>query len=101
MRTALVVLALLAATQASAAPVPPVSYRCDDGTSLVARFRNRAGAPGAVDLSFGPGTAPVHLPQVLAADGGRYSGRGVEFRIKGRDATLTRGAASTPCQAAP
>jgi membrane-bound inhibitor of C-type lysozyme len=37
------------------------------------------------------------LPQVLSADGGRYANDGVEFWIKGRDATLTRDGRRQTC----
>lgn len=100
MRAILIAFGLAAATVASAATVPPVTYSCADGTSLVAQFHTAASGPGAVDLTFGAGTKPVRLPQAMSADGGRYTGKGIEFWIKGRGATLTRRAASTTCQAA-
>jgi membrane-bound inhibitor of C-type lysozyme len=37
------------------------------------------------------------LPQVISADGGRYADNGVEFWIKGKNATLTRGGGSETC----
>lgn len=71
-------------------------YRCDDGTTLVARFSPPDQQDGRVALIFGDGRK-VTLPQAPSADGGRYVGAGIEFWIKGRGATLTRGGASESC----
>ncbi len=39
------------------------------------------------------------LPQVVSADGGRYGAGDVEFWIKGKGATLTRGGNAQSCSA--
>lgn len=71
-------------------------YHCDGGTVLVARFSPPDLPNGRVTLIFGDGRE-ITLPQVKAADGGRYSGDGVEFWIKGRGATLNHNGASQNC----
>jgi membrane-bound inhibitor of C-type lysozyme len=73
-------------------------YRCDGGTTLVARFSPPTQQDGRVALTFGDGRKAT-LPQAPSADGGRYVGAGIEFWIKGRSATLTRGGAGENCQA--
>jgi hypothetical protein len=39
----------------------------------------------------------IILPQARSADDGRYVGDGIEFRIKGKNATLKRGGTSKTC----
>ena len=55
--------------------------------------------PGRVDLRIGGGV--MSLPQAISADGRRYRGDDVTFRIKGQGAELTRGAVQTHCLAYP
>ncbi|KRE08042.1 hypothetical protein ASE63_22085 [Bosea sp. Root381] len=88
----------LAGVAASAEPSLAVeaNYRCSGGSALTARFSPPGTEPGHVVLSFGTGHS-VTLPQQLSADGGRYAGDGIEFWIKGRDATLRRGGGSETC----
>lgn len=82
---------------ASPALAAQARYRCDSGATLVARFSSPNQQEGRVALTFGDGRK-VTLPQAPSADGGRYVGGGIEFWIKGRGATLTRGSASESCQ---
>jgi membrane-bound inhibitor of C-type lysozyme len=71
-------------------------YACSDGTQLVARFSPPSITNGRVALTFETGRKIV-LPQVMSADGGRYANNGIEFGIKGRNATLTRRGDSETC----
>ena len=64
-------------------------YTCSGGTKLTARFSPPGGALGNVALTFETGET-LTLPQVMSADGGRYADKGVEFWIKGQNATLSR-----------
>jgi membrane-bound inhibitor of C-type lysozyme len=74
-----------------AQPQKALVYRCDDGTQLTAAFRFRS-----AQLQLDGRT--VVLTRRIAASGSRYSKRRLSFRIKGRDATLTRGPRSTTCR---
>lgn len=71
-------------------------YECSGGTRLTAQFSPPDAQAGRVTLTFDTGREMI-LPQVVSADGGRYAGDGVEFWIKGRNATLTRGGRSETC----
>jgi len=82
-----------------AASATTASFRCADGATFQATFSSGAGA-GSVALAFGGSPGEITLPQVLSADGGRYADGGVEFWVKGRSATLTRGGRSTSCETA-
>lgn len=75
-----------------------VRYSCDGGTQLTATFSPPSGSLGNVVLVFAGAAAKLTLPQVKSADGGRYANADVEFWIRGRDATLTRGGRSEKCQ---
>ncbi len=66
------------------------------GTKLTAQFSPPDARTGHAVLTFDGGRAMV-LPQVMSADGGRYAGEGIEFWIKGRRATLTRGGNRGTC----
>lgn len=92
MIVAVAAMAAVLATQAAVAKA--VGYRCADGSRVAAAFDNSGG--GRVSLSFGKG-APVVLPLVISADGGRYADQSMEFWIKGKGATLTRNGSSTTC----
>ena len=71
-------------------------YACSGGAKLTARFSPPSTQTGAVALTFETGETIV-LPQAMSADGGRYAGKGVEFWIKGKSATLTRNGDSETC----
>jgi membrane-bound inhibitor of C-type lysozyme len=89
--------ALLAVLAGSAAHAEKARYRCIDGSSIAATFKNGAGGSGSVLLAFGGKTGTITLPQVPSADGGRYADDTIEFWIKGRGATLTRAGKATTC----
>ncbi|MBZ6075014.1 MliC family protein [Microvirga puerhi] len=94
---AAIVIGLLGSSAALAAP-NAVSYACADGTRLKVVFSLVQNGPGSVKLKFA-GTAPeTILPQVISADGGRYSKGMLEFWIRGRNATLTRQGKATTCK---
>lgn len=90
-----IVLAVFAGSAADGLAIE-ASYRCSGGTSLTARFSAPGSEPAQVVLRFADGPS-VTLPQQLSADGGRYAGGGIEFWIKGREATLRRGGGSQSC----
>ena len=94
---ALVVLATLL-TSTNAAVAQSVQYVCNDGTRLTAAFSPAGTSPGNVVLVMDGIDADLTLPQVKSADGGRYVRGDVEFWIKGRDATFTRGDKKLTCQ---
>lgn len=71
-------------------------YECSGGTRLTAEFSPPSAQTGRARLIFDTGREAV-LPQVMSADGGRYAGDGIEFWIKGRNATLTHGGKSETC----
>jgi membrane-bound inhibitor of C-type lysozyme len=74
------------------------TYVCSGGTRLTAVFSGPATAPGNVVLSIAGTRRTIKLPQVMSADGGRYSQGDVEFWIKGKDATLNRKGTSETCR---
>jgi membrane-bound inhibitor of C-type lysozyme len=74
------------------------SYTCSAGTRLTADFSRPGVSPGGVVLAISGGSGKITLPQVISADGGRYANDTMEFWIKGRSATLTRGGKSETCQ---
>jgi membrane-bound inhibitor of C-type lysozyme len=71
-------------------------YVCSGGTRLAADFSPPGGSNGHVALNFDSGRR-VTLTQAMSADGGRYVRGDVEFWIKGRRATLTRGGRRETC----
>jgi membrane-bound inhibitor of C-type lysozyme len=71
-------------------------YACSGGTKVTAQFSAPGAATGRVALTFENGSK-ITLPQVMSADGGRYANSDIEFWIKGRNATLTRGGNSETC----
>jgi len=75
-----------------------VNYVCGDGTRLTAAFSPAGTSPGSVVLVIDGVDAQLTLPQVKSADGGRYVRGDVEFWIRGRDATFTRGGKKLTCQ---
>ncbi len=89
----LTVLALIAGIAAGASaqsamstPVPPklkVRYDCS-GLKLVAYYDNKK-----AHVSFIYGDKHYQLPQVTAASGARYVGKGLEWWEKGTTATLS------------
>lgn len=89
-RAALLGLLLGACASPYAPPdVVRATYRCEDGTVLPARFDN---AHGIVELTL-PDGAAARLTQQRAASGIWYASEGHELRGKGREATITLGAA--------
>lgn len=85
---------------ASSAAAVEATYACGDGTGITADFSPPDQTPGNVSLSLDGSPDLIELPQVLSADGGRYEKDGIEFWIKGRDATLTRDGKSVICKGA-
>ena len=92
--------AALVVLMASATPALAVkaNYTCTGGTRLTAAFSRPGTSPGSVILTMSGGSGKITLPQVISADGGRYANDAMEFWIKGRSATLTRGGKSEICQ---
>lgn len=90
----------LAAGPAQAAVVT-ATYRCSDGSRLVASFETPADGPGSVTLAPAADGKPLVLPQSVSADGGRYAAGDTLFWIKGRQATFTRTGHTLICQTAP
>jgi membrane-bound inhibitor of C-type lysozyme len=88
-------LCALAAFAPVAAAQESAHYVCADNTALTATFQT---SPGSAVLVFAGSDEKTTLPQVMSADGGRYATGDVEFWIKGRDATLTRGDSKTTCK---
>jgi membrane-bound inhibitor of C-type lysozyme len=96
-RTALLILAgTLALALAPAAQAAEATYRCDDGSTIAARFDTPASGPGQVELR--QGSKAMTLPQLPSADGGRYGAGDVEFWIKGRGATFTHQGRAITCK---
>ncbi len=89
------VVCISAGLASSAIAVEAVHYTCADKTNLTATFH---ASPAVADIVFDGSKEKVTLPQVLSADGGRYAAGDIEFWIKGRDATLTRGQSKTTCK---
>jgi len=92
-------LAICAIAGAEAQDPKPVRYTCLDGTELQATFSPSGPSMGSVRLAYAGASTETTLPQALSADGGRYVQGDVEFWIKGKGATLTRGGRSTTCTA--
>ena len=69
-------------------------YVCDDQSKLAVTFHS---SPASAEIVFQSTKEALSLPQVPSADGGRYAAGDVEFWIKGRQATLTRGKSATVC----
>ncbi|TCL75761.1 MliC family protein [Rhizobium sp. BK251] len=90
-------LAMLVATAGDAFSAE-ASYECSGGTKLHAAFSPVSSSPGNVKLVFAGSPGEITLPQVVSADGGRYANDDIEFWIKGREATLTRGGKSETCR---
>jgi membrane-bound inhibitor of C-type lysozyme len=83
---------------AGAAADNEVHYTCEDKTRLSVSFLGQDAGSGAARLMVAGSPVAITLPQVLAADGGRYAGDGTEFWVKGRSARLSRtGSAVTTC----
>jgi membrane-bound inhibitor of C-type lysozyme len=89
---ALVVLFAVASCQAAdPSPEPagntigPVTFRCDDGSAIVATFDN---APDPATVHLVRGGQQAILPQAISASGARYLGDDIEFWNKGNDATV-------------
>jgi membrane-bound inhibitor of C-type lysozyme len=89
---------LLGAVGAGAQTSHPVHYICADGTKLQAIFSPPGTSMGSVKLIYAGSSAETTLPQVVSADGGRYTQGNVEFWIKGQGATLIRAGKSTTCR---
>jgi membrane-bound inhibitor of C-type lysozyme len=96
-RTIFVALVALAASATPALAVK-ASYTCTGGTRLSADFSKPGTSPGNVVLIISNTPGKITLPQVISADGGRYANDAMEFWIKGKGATLTRGGKSETCQ---
>jgi membrane-bound inhibitor of C-type lysozyme len=96
-RTAFAALIALAAATTPALAVK-ASYTCSSGTRLTADFSGSGTSPGNVILTIAGSSGKTTVPQVISADGGRYANDAMEFWIKGRSATLTRGGKSENCQ---
>ena len=97
LRVSIVVLAILGA-MTTASYAAQATYVCSGGTKLTAVFSKPTTTPGDVVLSIVGTPKAIKLPQVMSADGGRYSQGDVEFWIKGRDATLNRKGTSETCR---
>ncbi len=67
MRPAGLLLAALLAACAGARPEPSISYRCEDGTRLIARF------PTPDQLMLDQGGLLIRMERVVAASGARYA----------------------------
>ena len=74
------------------------TYECSAGTRLTADFSRPGVSPGQAVLAISGSPGKITLPQVMSADGGRYANDTMEFWIKGRGATFTRGGKSETCQ---
>ncbi len=94
-RFMVIVMAGSAGLGSSAIAAEGLRYVCADETSLTATFHT---SPASAVLVFSGSDETLTLPQVMSADGGRYAAGDTEFWIKGRDATLTRGARKTTCK---
>jgi len=87
----LVVLIAVASCQAADHPAPaadvigPVTFRCDDGSQILATFDN---APDPATVDVVRGDQQFTLPQAISASGARYLGDDIEFWNKGRNATV-------------
>jgi membrane-bound inhibitor of C-type lysozyme len=98
-RALLTALFLVSTAHGAVAQDPkPVHYTCADGTKLQAMFSPPSTSTGSVKLVYAGFSTETTLPQVISADGGRYTQGNVEFWIKGNGATLTRAGKSTTCR---
>ena len=89
------VVLLLASTGGASAT--EASYLCGGGMQLTAAFSSPSESLGRVVLKIAGSPHKIVLPQVMSADGGRYSNQDIEFWIKGREATLMRNSGSETC----
>ena len=71
--------------EANADLIGPVTFRCDDGGTIVATFDN---APTPATARMVRGDQHAVLPQAVSADGARYVGDDITFWNKGRDAMV-------------
>ena len=71
--------------EATADLIGPVTFRCDDGSTIVAIFDN---APTPATARLVRGDQQAVLPQAVSADGARYVGDDITFWNKGRDAMV-------------
>ena len=78
----------------SADLIGPVTFRCDDGSTIEATFDN---APTPATARLVRGGQQEVLPQAVSASGARYLGDDVEFWNKGRDATVNWQGTSLQC----
>jgi membrane-bound inhibitor of C-type lysozyme len=92
---ALVIGTLAALLVPPARPSARISYRCDDGSGIVATFI--AGDPGSASVERAGHTS--NLPQVVAASGAHYTNGKVTFSIKANEATLTLPGTTLHCTA--
>lgn len=76
---------------------PNVSYRCDDGSALNARFEATVNGDNAAILAM-PGGDFV-LPQAMSGSGARYARGPVSLWIKGQEALLETGTSQRRCTA--
>jgi membrane-bound inhibitor of C-type lysozyme len=65
--------------------IGPVTFRCDDGSAIIATFAN---APDPATVHLVRGDQTFTLPQAISASGARYLGDAIEFWNKGRDAAV-------------
>ncbi len=88
-------LATLAVTHSpgQAAGGQPVTYACEDGARLTARFL------GPLRAVLRLGGREWRLRNTMAASGSRYEGKGIAFWLKGEEAMLEQpGGRSTNCR---
>jgi membrane-bound inhibitor of C-type lysozyme len=90
-RTPLLALIMLTACASPQAAAPnadtigPVTFTCDDGSTIEATFDN---APDTATVKLVRGDQQRTLPQAMSASGARYVGEGIEFWNKGNDAAV-------------
>jgi membrane-bound inhibitor of C-type lysozyme len=72
-------------SQTTGDSIGPVTFRCDDGSEILATFDN---APDPAIAQLVRAGQAVTLPQAISASGARYLGDGVEFWNKGNDAAV-------------
>jgi len=65
--------------------IGPVTFRCDDGSEILATFDN---APDPATVMLVRGDQTFTLPQAMSASGARYLGDAIEFWNKGNDAAV-------------
>lgn len=71
-------------------------YQCNDGSRFSATF-SEPGPNGSVLLKFAGQAKTLALPQAPSADGGRYTGGGIQLWIKGKTGQLTRAGSTIEC----